>query len=146
MTRYLSVLITTIPDQCFNSLESEKFRTIDLPRLMPALKNCPEYARKRARMFVENHCIKLRKCKDSSVHNMCFFLYSRSPNSSDMLDYLRREEDKINNGLNIYLDLTYALNEAKKQQNECERFPNLGENARLDSKSLAERIKNLKKA
>lgn len=31
-----------------------------------------------------------------------------------MLDYLRREEDKINNGLNIYLDLTYALNEAKK--------------------------------
>ena len=81
---------------------------------MPALKNCPDYARKRARMFVENHCIKLRKCKDSSVHNMCFYLYSKSPNSSDMLDYLRREEDKINNGLNVYLDLTYALNEAKK--------------------------------
>jgi len=113
---------------------------------MPALKNCPEFARRRARIFVENHCINHRKCKDSSVHNMCFFLYSRSANSSEMLDYLKKEENKIIAGQNVYLDLTYALNEAKKQQIECERNPHKGENAGLDSKSLAERVKNLKKA
>lgn len=95
MTRYLSVMVKTVPDQCFNSLESEKFRTIDLPKLMPALRNCPERAMRRARMFVENHCINHRKCKDSSVHNMCFYLYAQSENSSEMLDYLRKEENKI---------------------------------------------------
>lgn len=63
-----------------------------------------------------------------------------------MLDYLKKEENKIIAGQNVYLDLTYALNEAKKQQNECERNPHKGESTGLDSKSLAERIKNLKKA
>jgi len=98
MTRYLSVMVKKVAEQCFNSLESEKFRTIDLPKLMPALRNCPEKAMRRARMFVENHCIKLRKCKDSSVHNMCFYLYAQSENSSEMLDYLRKEENKITSG------------------------------------------------
>ena len=98
MTRYLSVMVKSVPDQCFNSLESEKFRTIDLPKLMPALRNCPESAIRRARMFVENHCINLRKCKDSSVHNMCFYLFAQSDSSGEMLDYLRKEENKINAG------------------------------------------------
>jgi hypothetical protein len=44
-----------------------------------------------------------------------------------MLDYLKKEENKIIAGQNVYLDLTYALNEAKKQQIECERNPHKGE-------------------
>ena len=49
MSKYLSKLIEKIPHECFNALETEKFRTIDLPRLMPALRNCPSNAYRRAR-------------------------------------------------------------------------------------------------
>ncbi len=104
-----------MPDDCFVSLESEKFRTIDLPKLMPALRNCPDKAKRRARIFVEQHCILQRKCKDSSVHNMCFYLYAQSDNSSDLLDYLHKEEHKINNGQSVSLDFTYALNICKQK-------------------------------
>lgn len=52
---------------------------------------------------------------------MCFYLYSRSENSTEMLDYLRKEENKIFAGQNVYLDLIYALNDAKKQQIDCEK-------------------------
>ena len=58
MTKYLSKLIEKIPHECFNALENEKFRGIDLPRLMPALRNCPSNAMKRARQFIDGYCIR----------------------------------------------------------------------------------------
>jgi hypothetical protein len=41
---------------------------------------------------------------------MCFYLYARSDNSDELLDYLKKEEINHNSGLSIYFDKTYALN------------------------------------
>lgn len=113
-------MISKVAEQCFISLESEKFRTIDLPKLMPALRNCPIRDRRRARLFVENHCIKLRKCRDSSVHNMCFYLYAQSDDLSEILDFLKKEENKIIAGHEVYIDLNYALNVCKQKISSIE--------------------------
>ncbi len=110
MTKYMSVMIKKAPNETINALESEKFRKIDLAKLMPALRDCPDEARNRAKQFVENHCIKQRKCQDSSVHNMCFYLYAKSDDTEDLLKYLRQEEKTHESGLNIFFDKTYALN------------------------------------
>jgi hypothetical protein len=110
MTKYISVLIKMAPKETLNALESESFRKIDLSKLMPALRDCPDDARSRALKFVETHCIKQRKSQDSSVHNMCFYLYARSENSDELVAYLRKEEINHNSGLHIYFDKTYALN------------------------------------
>lgn len=49
MTKYMSVMIKKAPNETLNALESEKFRKIDLTKLMPALRDCPDEARARAR-------------------------------------------------------------------------------------------------
>lgn len=58
MTKYMSVMIKRAANETLNALESEKFRKIDIAKLMPALMDCPDDARGRARRFVEEHCIK----------------------------------------------------------------------------------------
>jgi len=58
MTKYMSVMIKRAASQTLNALESEKFRKIEIAKLMPALMDCPDDARPRARRFVEEHCIK----------------------------------------------------------------------------------------
>ena len=54
----MSVMIKKAASETLNALESEKFRKIDIAKLMPALMECPDEHRLRARNFVENHCIK----------------------------------------------------------------------------------------
>jgi hypothetical protein len=100
-----------------NALENEKFRKIDIAKLMPALMDCPDEARPRARKFVEEHCIKQRRSTESSVHNMCFYLYAKSENTEELLEYLKKEENKLNTGNAIHFDVTYALNVCKQMQN-----------------------------
>jgi len=146
MTRYLSVMISKVAEQCFISLESEKFRTIDLPKLMPALRNCPYKDMRRARLFVENHCIKLRKCRDSSVHNMCFYLYAQSDDLSEILDYLKKEENKIIAGHEVYIDLNYALNVCKQKLSSIEFACDGMSQEERDSRNYTTKINNLKKA
>jgi len=80
---------------------------------MPALMDCPDDARLIARRFVEEHCIKQRRSTESSVHNMCFYLYAKSENSEDLLDFLRKEEINHNANQKIFFDVTYALNVCK---------------------------------
>lgn len=94
----MSVMIKKAASETLNALESEKFRKIDIAKLMPALMDCPDDARPRARRFVEDHCIKQRRSTESSVHNMCFYLYAKSENSDELLDFLRKEEINHNAG------------------------------------------------
>lgn len=86
----MSVMIKKAAKETLNSLESEKFRKIDIAKLMPAMMDCPDDARPRARRFVEEHCIKLRRSTESSVHNMCFYLYAKSDNSEELTDFLKK--------------------------------------------------------
>lgn len=81
MTKYMSIMIKKAPSDTIAALESQKFRTIDIAKLMPALMDCPDDARVKARKFVEEHCIKQRRSQESSVHNMCFYLYAKSDKS-----------------------------------------------------------------
>jgi len=42
---------------------------------------------------------------------MCFYLYAKSDNSDELLDYLKKEEINFNSGgMPVYFDKTYALN------------------------------------
>ena len=116
MTKYMSVFIKKAANETLNALENEKFRKIDIAKLMPALMDCPDEARPRARRFVEDHCIKQRRSTESSVHNMCFYLYAKSENSDDLIDFLRKEEVNHNNHQTIFFDVTYALNVCKQMQ------------------------------
>lgn len=146
MTKYMSVMIKKAPNETLNALESEKFRKIDLTKLMPALRDCPDEARARARQFVQNHCIKQRKSQDSSVHNMCFYLYAKSDNSDELLDYLKKEEINFNSGMQIYFDKTYALNVCRQFQNEAVKQQQPQDRHSSDFRRLDKNILNLKKA
>ena len=77
MIKYASILIKKASIDTFKALESENFRTVDIPKLMPALMGCPDRTLQIALDYVKNHCIKLRQCRDSSVHNMNFYLHSK---------------------------------------------------------------------
>lgn len=122
MTKYMSVFIKKAANETLNALENEKFRKIDIAKLMPALMDCPDDARPRARRFVEDHCIKQRRSTESSVHNMCFYLYAKSENSDDLIDFLRKEEVNHNNHQTIFFDVTYALNVCKQMQNDFSKL------------------------
>jgi hypothetical protein len=122
MTKYMSIMIKKAAHKTFNCLENpENFRKIDIPPLMPALMDCPPEARERARQYVESHCINARRCNESSVHNMCFYLYSQSDNSNELVGFLKKKELDHNQGLPIYFDVTYALNVVKQNQNQFEK-------------------------
>lgn len=77
---------------------------------------------------------------------MCFYLYAQSDNSSDLLDYLHKEEHKINNGQSVSLDFTYALNICKQKQKEIEKQLKVTVRSEFEKKNFNERIVNLKKA
>jgi hypothetical protein len=55
---------------------------------MPALMGTPDNSITFARKFVQEHCITLKREKDSSVHNMCFYLYAKSDNLEELVNYL----------------------------------------------------------
>jgi alpha-ketoglutarate-dependent taurine dioxygenase len=48
---------------------------------------------------------------------MCFYLYAKSENTEELLEYLKKEENKLNTGNAIHFDVTYALNVCKQMQN-----------------------------
>lgn len=73
-------------------LESERFRTIDITQIMPALMGVDKDARNRAHRFVTEYCIKQRRRTEKSVHNLAFYLYAEQENADGLLMYLMREE------------------------------------------------------
>lgn len=113
MINYASIFIKHAPLETFDMLQSENFRHISIPKLMPALMGCPAYALVRARNFVQDHCIRLRHNKDSSVHNMSFYLHCKIDSSDELLKFLRKEECAKQEGQAIFFDVTYALNVCK---------------------------------
>ena len=55
---------------------------------MPALMGCPDDRVVVARKFVTDYCINLKKEKDSSVHNMSFYLFAKSENLDELVIFL----------------------------------------------------------
>jgi len=107
---------------------------------------CPDDARIYAREFVEDHCIKQRRSQESSVHNKCFYLYAKSDNSQDLLDYLRKEEIRHSANQQIHFDVTYALNVCKQMQNNFAKEQESQDGSNNRFTSLNTKIKDMKKA
>jgi hypothetical protein len=61
MTKYMSIMIKRAPKDTIRALKTDEYRKIDIAKLMPALMDCPDEARIKAREFVEDHCIKQRR-------------------------------------------------------------------------------------
>jgi hypothetical protein len=54
-------MIKRAPKDTIRALKTDEYRKIDIAKLMPALMDCPDEARIKAREFVEDHCIKQRR-------------------------------------------------------------------------------------
>jgi hypothetical protein len=146
MTKYMSTLIKKAPELTIEVLETPGFRKIDLAKLMPALMDCPDEAKLTARRFVEEHCIKQRRSQESSVHNMCFYLYAKSDDSKDLLTYLKKEEINHNANQAIHFDVTYALNVCKQMENDYKKKLEFLQEGDPYRRRLEERIIHMKKA
>jgi hypothetical protein len=77
---------------------------------------------------------------------MCFYLYAKSDNSDELLDYLKKEEINFNSGMPIYFDKTYALNVCRQFQNETVKQLQSLDRTNSDFRRLDKNILNLKKA
>lgn len=88
MIKHVSLLIKKVPIETLQALRSDAFRSIDIPKLMPALMGCPDDRVVFARKFVTDYCINLKKEKDSSVHNMSFYLFAKSENLEELVTFL----------------------------------------------------------
>lgn len=88
MIKHVSLLIKKVPVETILALRSEAFRSIDIPKLMPALMGCPDERVTVARRFVTEYCINLRRERDSSVHNMSFYLFAKSENLDELVVFL----------------------------------------------------------
>lgn len=80
------------------------------------------------------------------MHNMCFYLYAKSDNTDELLDYLKKEEINFNSGMPIYFDKTYALNVCRQFQNETVKQLQSLDRTNSDFRRLDKNILNLKKA
>lgn len=77
---------------------------------------------------------------------MCFYLYAKSDNSDELLDFLRKEEINHNAGQQIFFDVTYALNVCKQMQNNQQKLLNKQDPTHPDYSKIKKKIVNMKKA
>ena len=93
MLRYASVFIKKVPKPTLAALKSSSFKSIDIPKLIPSfMSSLKAEAIDDALSYVVDHCIKRRKSKDKTVHNLAFFFYAERNQPDDLLDFLKSEE------------------------------------------------------
>lgn len=111
---------------------------------------CPDDRVTLARKFVKEYCINQRKERDSSVHNMSFYLLAKSEDLSELVSFLEEQEAKKSSGQPIFFDVTYALNVCKQQENKLQKdYDQLSNYDNADMKKrdkLRKKINLLKKA
>jgi hypothetical protein len=117
MLRYASVFIKNLPIKTIEVLKS--FKTIDIPKLIPAFMNIPKgKAMDEALVYVLEYCIKRRKSREKTVHNLAFYFYAERDKPDELLDYLKLEEAKKQEGHAIFFETDYALNVCKQKEKE----------------------------
>ena len=115
MLKYASILIKQVPLETLKTLESEKFWSINLTKLMPSLMAVEKYAIADAKLFVTKHCIERLKNKDKTVRNMEFWLFAQNENSEEMIRFLVKEESKKQAGHPILFEVDYALDVCRRK-------------------------------
>jgi len=93
MLRYASVFIKNVPLKAIEVLKT--FKTIDIPKLIPAFMNVSKgKPMDEALSYVIEYCIKRRKSREKTVHNLAFYFYAERDKPDELLSYLRVEEAK----------------------------------------------------
>jgi hypothetical protein len=88
MLRYASVFIKNLPSKTLEVLRT--FKTIDIPKLIPAFMNVPKgKAMDEALDYVTDYCIKRRKSREKTVHNLAFYFYAEREKPDELLEYLK---------------------------------------------------------
>jgi hypothetical protein len=114
MLRYSSVLLKKEPVRTIEALKTSKFKQIDIPKLIPAFMGVEKgKPMDEALKYVTNHCIKKKKSKDKTVHNLAFFFFSERDKPDELIEYLLTEEIRKSEGHAIHFEVDYALNVCK---------------------------------
>ena len=117
MLRYASVFLKNIASQTLEALKS--FKTIDIAKLIPAFMNVPKgKAMDEALHYVSEYCIRRRKSREKTVHNLAFYFFAEREKPGELLEYLTQEEIKKQEGHAIFFEIDYALNVCKQKERE----------------------------
>lgn len=117
MLRYASIFINKCAKLTIDELRKEQYKTIDIPKLMPAFMNIREGEdMRRALDYITNHCINLKHCKSKTVHNMAFYFHSRINDAQRIIQFLEKQEVNKAKGHSIYFEVDYALNVCKQNE------------------------------
>lgn len=77
MVRYASILIKKVPKPTLSALKQNNFKSINIPKLIPSFMNSLNLeTMDEALDYVVEHCIRKRKSKDKTVHNLAFYFYA----------------------------------------------------------------------
>ena len=149
MLRYASVFIKNLPIETIDALKN--FKTIDIPKLIPSFMNIQKgKAMDHALKFVVEFCIRVRKSKDKTVHNLALYFFAERDKPDELLEFLRVEEAKKQEGHAIWFEVDYALNVCKQKEKELgdrKRQPSgSAAGSGLDYKEAEVMIKKIKKA
>jgi len=114
MLRYASIFLNKCAKETIKELQSQYYRKIDIPKLMPAFMNIhDEQDQIEALNYITNYCIIRRSSRSKTVHNMAFFFHSKINDSEKLIRFLESEEAKKSKGHPIYFEVDYALNVCK---------------------------------
>ena len=93
MLRYASVFIKNLPLKAIEVLKT--FKSIDIPKLIPAFMNVSKgKPMDEALHYVVEYCIKQRRSREKTVHNLAFYFYAEREKPDELLQYLKIEEAK----------------------------------------------------
>ena len=90
--------------------------------------------------------------KDKTVHNLAMYFFAQRDTPQELIDYLKREELKKEEGHAICFEVDYALNVCKQKERDIkEKQDTLRKQRRSNSfekedESLSNQIKLMKKA
>lgn len=125
MHKYASTLIKHEPaatlDVLIDANRTQKFREVNVPKLMSALRSVPREHIPKANQYVMEKCIKSKRLTEKSVHNMAFYLYAESENEPALISYLEGEEAKKENNQPIFFEVDYALNLCKQKEDRLSK-------------------------
>lgn len=97
------------------------------------------------------------KSKEKTVHNLAIYFYAEREKPEELLNYLKQEEAKKQEGHQIYFEVDYALNVCKQKEKDMkEKLDKMLERARKEriddkrkdrhEKKMKETINSMKKA
>jgi hypothetical protein len=98
--------------------------------------------------YVTEHCIKRRKSRDKTVHNLAFYLYAERKKPDELLEYLKQEEAKKSEDHAIFFEVDYALNVCKQKEKDLKKEIDDFKKSDGDKKEklLRDNMKKMKKA